>query len=129
MSDLTDLMEDRIINWFRGTTFPAAPSNIYIALFTAAPTDAGGGTEVTGGAYARQQFVLANPSGGKPVGNTAQVVFPEATANWGNVTHAAIMDAGTGGNMLAWSALDAPKTVNTGQRAVYDPNTLHLDIQ
>ena len=70
---------------FRNTAY-TQPTTVYVALYTAAPTDAGGGTEVTGGSYARQSAAFSAPSGNQ-ISNSAQVTFPEATANWGTVGH------------------------------------------
>ena len=89
--------------------------NAYVALFTTATTDAGGGTEVTGGGYARQLVGLSAASGaGGLTSNAADIVFPTATADWGTVTHVAIMDAATAGNMIMHSPLDASKTIAAG---------------
>ena len=89
--------------------------NAYVALFTTATTDAGGGTEVSGGGYARQLVGLSAASGaGGLTSNAADIVFPTATADWGTVTHVAIMDAATGGNMIMHSPLDASKAIAVG---------------
>ena len=54
MSAATDFLEDKILNHvFRNVAY-TAPATVYVGLFTTATTDAGGGTEVTGGGYARQ---------------------------------------------------------------------------
>ena len=87
----------------------------YVALFTTATTDAGGGTEVSGGGYARQLVGLSAASGaGGSTSNAADITFPTATADWGTVTHVAIMDAATLGNMIMHSPLDASKAIATG---------------
>jgi hypothetical protein len=96
---------------------------IYVALFTAAPSDAGGGTEVSGGSYARiavppldANWTAASGTDGL-ADNTAAITFAAPSANWGVVTHVAIMDRLTGGNYLMWGALVTPKTVNSGDPA------------
>jgi hypothetical protein len=100
-----------------------SPALVYLGLFTAAPTDAGGGTEVTGGSYARVQVTQANASWAAPSGtpsgtsNSGAVTFPAPTANWGVVTHFGIFDAVTAGNLIAWNALTISKTVNNGDAA------------
>ena len=97
----------RSVTW---TSFAA-----YVALFTTATTDAGGGTEVSGGGYARQLAGLSAASGaGGLTSNTADITFPTATADWGTVTDVAIMDAATAGNMIMHSPLDASKAIATG---------------
>jgi len=120
MAALSDYLEDAIINWLRGTTFPAAPTTVYVALFTAAPNDAGGGTEVSGGGYARTAVTLGAPAGGAgATDNTATVTFPQASASWGTVTHTAIFDALTAGNLLLHGALAASKAVGDGDTAEF----------
>ena len=86
---------------------------------------AGGGTEVSGGAYARQAVTLAAASGGASE-NSADITFPQATADWGTITHLALMDALTGGNMLMHTPLDASKEVNNGD--TFKINAGDLDV-
>lgn len=97
----TNAHSDSVLNVLRGSNI-TAPANIYIALFTAAPGEAGGGTEVTGGSYARQVITFAAPSGGNPrsISNTAQIDFPAATGTWGDIIGWALFDASSAGNML-----------------------------
>jgi hypothetical protein len=95
------------------TTTP--PTNLYIGLFTAAPSDTGGGTEVSGGSYARVQTVgkWATPASGS-VASNAVITFPTASADWGTVTHFALFTASTAGTMVAWGNLGTSKVVGTG---------------
>lgn len=93
----------------RGIPF-TPPVTVYVALYTVAPTVSGGGTEVSGGAYARQTVSLSAPVNGQ-LASTADVLFPVATAAWGTVTSFAILDASSGGNMLYFSNLSTPRTV------------------
>ncbi len=119
MSEMSDYFEQQIIDHlFRTATF-GKPAAIYIALFTVDPTDSGGGTEVTGGSYARQQVTQLDANWNAPLttgltDNVNDITFPTATASWGVVTGMAIFDAVTAGNMLMWSPLDASKTVSNG---------------
>ena len=113
MAELTDYAENQILNLMRGVAWTAFAA--YVALFTTATTDAGGGTEVSGGGYARQLVGLSAASGaGGSTSNAADITFPTATADWGTVTHVAIMDAATLGNMIMHSPLDASKTIAAG---------------
>lgn len=110
MAAMSDYLENAIINaTLRGTAY-TSPTTVYLALFTTDPTDAKTGTEVTGGAYARQTIAFNAPSNGTAV-STADVLFPIATASWGTVTHIGIMDALTGGNLLYHGALTNAKTI------------------
>lgn len=125
MAEFTDYAENKILNLMRNVAWAQFPA--YVALFTAAPSDAGGGTEVSGGAYARQLAGLSEATGsGGTTSNEADITFPTATADWGTVTHVAIMDAETGGNMIMHSALDASKTVNNGD--TFKINAGDLDV-
>jgi hypothetical protein len=81
-------------------------------LFTVAPGETGGGTEVSGGGYARQSFTLTAASGGA-TSNAADITFGPATANWGTIVAVGIFDAATGGNMLMYGNLATSKIVNS----------------
>ena len=106
----------------------ALPSTVYVALFTANPTDAGGGTEVTGGSYARVA-VVANTTNfptttSESISNATVITFPNATASWGTVTGAAIFDAATAGNLLYWAPLTTSQSVGIGVTAEFLANAL-----
>lgn len=88
------------------------PSSWYLALYTGAPSDSGGGTELSGDAYARQS--LSFTISGDTASNVDAVEFPAATGSWGTITHAAVFDASSGGNMIAHSAFTASKTIDSG---------------
>jgi len=132
MAALSDYLENKLIDWLlRGQTF-TAPATAYVALLTAAPSDTGGGTEVTGGSYARVAVSssLANWAGTQGAGtsvassgtsgttsNNGTIVFPAPTANWGVVTHFGVYDAASAGNLLFYGALSVSKTINNGDAA------------
>lgn len=90
----------------------------YIALFTAAPTKSGGGTEVTGGSYARVSMTMATvfptASSSSEIDSEVAVTMPTATAGWGSVVGVGIMDASTSGNLLMYADFDTPKTIGSG---------------
>jgi hypothetical protein len=96
------------------------PATVYIALFTSAPSASGGGTEVTGGSYARKSVTNNNTNFPDSVLGTGEKFlgveqsFAAATANWGTITHAALFDAASGGNMLHYGPLAVPVTINNG---------------
>jgi hypothetical protein len=131
MSALSDYLENALINHiFRNTDF-TRPANIYVALFTAAPSDSGGGTEVSGGSYARQAVVTGASSGwaaaaGGATENSATITFPTATASWGTITHVALFDASSGGNMLFHGALAVSKAIGSGD--IFRINAGDLDL-
>ena len=125
MAEFSDFFENEIIDHMLRAVTYTPPATIYLALYTVAPTDAGGGTEVSGGAYARQAFTLTAASAGAS-SNSADVTFPTATADWGTVVACAILDAATAGNFLMWSNLDASKAVATGD--TFKININDLDV-
>jgi hypothetical protein len=114
----------------RNTAY-TVPLTIYVGLYTAAPSDAGGGTEVTGGSYARVQVgpsttawnatqggtAGASSGTGGQTANAADITFPAPSANWGTVTHFGIFDAVSAGNLLFHAALTTSKVVNSGDAA------------
>jgi hypothetical protein len=113
MAEISNFLENALINaTLRNTAF-TSPSIIYVALYTSNPTDADTGTEVSGGSYARQVVTFAAPSDGLTASNVA-VTFPQATSNWGTVGWIGLRTALTGGNLLYHTALDAAKTIETG---------------
>lgn len=113
--NLTDYLENAYLGHITGTPF-TAPTNLYLALFTVAPTDATAGTEVSGGNYARVKVTWGTPSGGS-VANTASLRFPAsgtATSNYGTIVALGLLDASTAGNLLVYGNLSATVTINTG---------------
>lgn len=113
MAEMSNYLENALINeTLRGTAFTAI-STPYVALFTTDPTDAGTGTEVTGGSYARTAATFGAPSNGASV-TTADITFPTCTAAWGTVGWIGIYDAATAGNLLYHTPLDTAKTIDTG---------------
>lgn len=113
MSAMSNYLENALINaTLRNTTF-TSPATVYVGLFLTDPTDAGTGTQVSGGSYARQAATFGAPSNGAST-TTADITFPTATANWGTIPYFGIFDASTSGNMLYHGALNNSKTIETG---------------
>jgi hypothetical protein len=114
MAEISNYLENAIINaTLRNTTY-TSPATVYVSLWTSDPTDTGtGGTEVSGGSYARTSVTFGAPSGGVST-NSAAVEFPQATASWGTIGWIGINDAQTSGNLLYHTALDTSKTIDTG---------------
>jgi hypothetical protein len=113
MAEISNFLENSLINGtLRGTTY-TAPTTVYVALYTSDPTDADTGTECSGTSYARQAVTFGAPSNGATT-NSAAVEFPQAGGSWGTITHIGIRDALTTGNLLYHTALDASKTIATG---------------
>jgi hypothetical protein len=108
----TNFLETEILDHvFAGAAY-TAPSTKYIGLFTAAPGETGGGTEVSGSAYARQ--TMAFTTSGDTTSNNAAVEFPTATGSWGTITHVGIFDAVSSGNLMVYATLTASKAIASG---------------
>lgn len=116
MASFTDYTENLVLNWLLTTNSATRPTAWYVALFTAAPSDTGGGTEVSGSGYTRMATGTMTVAGtATTASNAAAIEFAAASGgNWGTITHAAIMDASTSGNMLAWAPLTTARTINDG---------------
>ena len=115
----SDYLEQRIIDFVLNSngefTF-TSPTNVYIALFTAAPSDSGGGTECSGTNYARVDSGAFSTMTGVTDGhtsNTTEIAFAQAgSGGWGTVSHIGLFDASTVGNLLYHGELTASKTVD-----------------
>ena len=127
MAGFSDYLEDKVLEHVFGGNAYSAPSTLYVALYTVAPTDTGGGTEVSGGGYVRQSSAFT-VSGTNPTtaSNSAAVEYPTATANYGTVVAVGIFDASSSGNLLAYANLTTSKVVSTGD--VFRFNTGDLDV-
>ena len=128
----SDFLELELLDHVFGNAAYTAPTPVYVALFTAAPTDSGGGTEVTGGSYARVSVTnnatnFPAASGGSKSNGTT-ITFATASASWGTVTSFAIFDASTAGNMLCWATLTANKTIDSGDTASFAASALTITL-
>jgi hypothetical protein len=129
---MSDVYEKKVLDLiFRNTgasaTVPLGldATNVWVGLFTATPSDTGGGTEVSGGSYARVAVVRTGAGWDAATGttattdNTATITFPAASASWGTVTQFGIFDAVTTGNLIYWGDLTASKLVSSGDTASF----------
>jgi len=113
MAEMSNFLENELYDHVLRNASYTSPSSLYVSLHTADPTDDGSGTEVSGGSYARTAVTMGAPANGSGT-NSADVQFPQATGNWGSVSHIAIWDASTAGNMLFHTPLDTTKNITTG---------------
>jgi len=113
MAEMSNYLENALINATLRNTSYTSPTTVYVSLWTSNPTDAGSGTEVSGGSYARTSVTFAAPSNGVTT-NNADVTFPTATASWGTVGWIGINDALSSGNLLYHTALDTAKAIDSG---------------
>lgn len=141
MSAMSDYLENKIVDQlFRGQSAPTT-STLYVALLTAAPSDSGGGTEVSSGNYSRVsvESSLANWAGTQGSGtttassgtsgqtsNNGAITFPTPSATWGTVTHFGIYDNTSGGNLLFYGALTIPKTINQSDTVTFPAGSLSI---
>ena len=128
MAGVSDYLEDKVLDHVFGGVAYTQPTK-HVALYTVAPTDTGGGTEVTGGSYARQTGAFT-VSGTNPTtaSNSAAIEYPTATANYGTVVAVGILDASSGGNLLAYANLDTSKSVTTGDVFRFDTGDLDITL-
>lgn len=139
MSAMSDFLENSLVDQiFRGQTAPTT-STLYIGLYTAAPSDTGGGTELSGSGYARVSVTssLSNWAGtqssgsttassgtGGATSNNTAITFPEPTASWGQVQAFGVFDASTAGNLLFHGSLTINKTINQGDTVTFPAGSL-----
>jgi len=130
MGSFADYWENEILDHIFGKG-SYTPPTIYVGLSTADPTDDGSGlAEPTGDAYARVSTLAANWSvaSSGALDNANDITFPEATGSWGTITHFALFDAATGGNMLAHGALSASKAIGSGDTAKFAAGDLDVSL-
>ena len=126
MSSFSDYLENAVLNYvFRNTGTPTS-TNVYLALYTATPSDTGGGTEVTGSGYARQLTAFDASSGGA-ITNTAAESFTASGGSFGTVTAIGIFDALTGGNLLAWDGITSA-TVADGDTLTFPIGDVDISL-
>lgn len=124
----SNYLEDAVLNHVfgsgSGTYTPA--STLYVALFTSAPSDTGGGTEVSGGGYARQTGTFTTSSG--TASNDSAIEYPTATADYGTVVAMGIFDASSGGNLLAYGTLTTSKNVSSGDVLRFNASAINISL-
>lgn len=119
MAGKSDYLEQAILEHIFGISTYSPPATLYIGLYTSNPTDAGGGTEVSGGSYARVAVTNDDTKWNRTdsvVSNVDPIDFAQATALWGTITSVGVFDSSTGGNLLFWAPLTASRTVNNGDQ-------------
>lgn len=129
MPGLSNYAEDLVLDWLFTTGSATRPTSWYVGLFTVAPGEGGGGTEVSGNSYARQAATFT-VSGTAPTqaANSSGIEFPTATGSWGTIVAAAIFDASTSGNMIAFADLTTPKTIDSGDVLRFNTSSLTITL-
>jgi hypothetical protein len=125
---MSDYLENKLLEHSLGKTSYAMPT-VYVALYTALPTEAGSVNEFTGGGYTRQPVTFGSASGGSITNNTS-VSFPVASANWGTIQAIGLVDSQTvgQGNLLWYGSLDVAKTVTTGDQYLMPANSITVTL-
>lgn len=133
MSAASNFSENLALNWLLTTSAATRPTAWHIGLFKNTSGQAGANLEagvltdeISGGSYARQSvaFTVTNDS----ATNSATITFPAATASWGTVTHIAIMNAASGGNVLFWGPVTVAKTIDTGDTFQITQNNITVTL-
>lgn len=129
-------LEDALLAWYRGDTFPAVPTSLYLALFTTPPvngTDAAA-VEVSGTAYVRLAVTpnhsnFAAPSGAAPASssNSGNLVFATPGASWGTVSGWGLYDAAAAGHLLHYGTF-APTAIGSGDTVEFATGNLTLTV-
>lgn len=143
MAAMSDYLENKLVDQiFRGQAF-TFPTNLYVGLLTAAPSDVGGGTEVTGNNYSRVTVAssLANWAGTQGAGTTVAstgttgttsnngvLTFPTPSASWGTVVAFGVYDAVSAGNLLFYGTLTISKTINSGDTVTFPAAALSIQL-
>lgn len=112
MSGFSNYLENATLNHIFGTVPYTKPANVFLALYTSAPSDSGGGTEVSGSGYSRKSVTFATVIDGA-IASSNVVSYTPAGGNYGTIVATALFDAATGGNMLTWDTI-TPVTLNIG---------------
>lgn len=133
MGSFSNYLEDELLDHIFGcgTTDYTPPADIYVALSTADPGEDGSTiAEPSGGSYARVQSDESDwgTSSGGTVSNTAELSFTTATGAWGAITHFALYDDPSAGNMLGYGSLTTPKTVGVGDTAKFAIGDLDITL-
>ena len=130
MGCFSDYWENKILDHIFGKG-SYTPPTIYVGLSTANPTDSGSGlAEPSGNGYARVQTSASdwNTASNGSLDNSGNITFAQATGNWGTITHFALFDAATSGNMLAHGALNQSKSINESDTARFEAGELQISL-
>ncbi len=118
MASFSDYLELKVLDHVFRNTLYTQPATVYSALFTTAPSDSTGGTEVTqaSSAYTRVAMTFATAAAGA-IANLTGVFFATFAVSIPNVVGVALMDTVTfgAGNVLAYATITTI-AYNTGDQ-------------
>ena len=130
MGGFSDYWENKILDHIFGKG-SYTPPTIYVGLSTADPTDDGSGlAEPSGNGYARTQTSACdwNTASNGSLDNAGDITFAQATGSWGTITHFALFDAATAGNLLAHGVLSQSKTIGNSDTAIFEAGDLEISL-
>jgi hypothetical protein len=130
MGGFSNYWENKILDHIFGKG-SYTPPTIYVGLSTADPTDDGSGlAEPSGNAYTRVQTSASdwNAASSSSLDNVGDITFAQATGNWGTITHFALFDAATAGNMLAHGTLSQSKAIGESDTARFEAGDLDISL-
>lgn len=126
MTAMSDYLENKVLDHILRNTAFTQPSALFVGLFTASPNDTGGGTEASGNGYAREAVTFAAASSGS-ASNSADIDFGAPSGGtWGTITHWALFDASTSGNMLVYGSLASSKVTADGDQVLFATGDLTI---
>jgi hypothetical protein len=126
MTAISNDLETKLLTWALSASAVTRPTAWYVALFTAAPSDAGGGTELSTGGYARQQVTSWTISGN--TASNANALNFVSSGDWGNITHVGIFDASSSGNLMFWGALTTARDPASGDTVQFAVGALVVSL-
>jgi len=113
MSEMSNYLENGLLNAVLRNTSYTSPATVYVGLYTSKAGEGNTGTEISGNSYARKSATFGAPSDGVCT-NSAAVEFDQATGSWGTISHVGLLDAITSGNLLFYTDITTSKTIETG---------------
>jgi hypothetical protein len=129
MAAFSNYMEDAITAWINGTTFPAAPTNTFVQLYSQDPTDAGSST---GALFTRVTYAATGwtrgTGGAGTLSNTNVITITSSAGSAVTASHFAVFDASTSGNLLFYGALSASKSIAIGDEVKFNALQLTLTV-
>jgi hypothetical protein len=121
----TDNFENKILDAGFGSGTLTKPANVYVALYSTAPTDSTSGTELTGNGYARQVVSFGSASAGQ-IGSSGNVTFAANGSSWSTVVAVGLVDASSSGNIMVYGALSPTRTLQDGDTLTFETNNLKV---
>jgi hypothetical protein len=130
MGGFSNYWENKILDHVLGND-TYTPPTIYVALSASEPLDdASAVAEPSGNGYARAETCASDwsVSSGGSVSNATSITFPTASGSWGTITHFALFDSATGGNMLAYGSLSQPRAISNSDTGKFEASDLEISL-